>query len=46
MKFAFKFYYCVHLVTPFLFAVGVKHPKTASNLLKPMEQSNIITQEL
>ena len=33
-------------VTQFPFTVGVKHSKTASNLLKPMEQSNIITQEL
>ena len=33
-------------VTQFPFTVGVKHSKTASNLLKPMEQSKIITQEL
>ena len=43
IKFVFKFYYCLHQVTPLLFTVGVKHPKTASNLLKPMKRSNIIT---
>ena len=47
MKFAFKFYYCLHQVTPFLFTVGVKHPKTASNLLnKTYGKSNMTTQEL
>ena len=30
----------------FFFTAGVKHPKTTSNLLKPMEQSNISTKEL
>ena len=27
-------------------SVAVKHPKSASNLLKPAEQSNIITQQI
>ena len=27
-------------------SVAIKHPKTSSNLLKSIEQSNIITQEL
>ena len=43
IKFVFKFYFCLHQVTPLLFTVAVKHPKAASNLLKPMKQSNIIT---
>ena len=46
IKFVFEFFYYLHQVTPFLFTVGAKHPKTAFNLLKPMEQSNMITQEL
>ena len=46
IKFVFEFFYYLHKVTPFLFTVVPKHPKTASNLLKPMEQSNMITQEL
>ena len=45
-KIVFKFYCCLHLVTPFAFTVGVKHPKNYSNLSKSIEQSNIITQEL
>ena len=43
IKFVLKFYFCLHQVTPLLFTVGVKHAKAASNLLKPMKQSNIIT---
>ena len=46
IKFVLEFFYYLHQVTPFLFTAGAKHSKTASNSLKPMEQSNMITQEL